>query len=68
VQPLADNGAPLTINQAGQAIADKTAPATPSPVKRDPGALVPPAPIPAAPARAVPAGPKKGFFEKLFGG
>ena len=68
VQPLADNGAPLTINQAGQAIADKTAPATPSPVKRDPGALTPPAPIPAAPARAVPAAPKKGFFEKLFGG
>ena len=63
VQPLADNGAPLTINQAGQAIADKSAPATPSPGKRDPRALVPPAPIPAAPARAVPPAPKKGIFD-----
>ena len=68
VAPLADSGAPLTINQAGQAIADKTAPATASPPRRDPGALVPPAPIPAATRAPPPAAPKKGLLEKLFGG
>ena len=75
VVPLAENGAPLTINQAGQAIAGVRSPQpapAPMPVpapRRDANPLLPPAPIPAgAAAKAAPPPSQKGFFEKLFGG